>query len=79
MFLVIHDSLKVIQCNLAILNFTVILQDVFYDEKLLLYIEHIFYRLVNSKITFEQYWSINSKQYQPTFNNFKFYIICHFI
>ena len=40
---------------------------------------HALYRLENTKITFEHYWSINSKLCQPSFNYPKFHAISHFV
>ena len=41
--------------------------------------EHALYRLEKTKIAFEQYWPIDSKLCQPTFNYPKFYVISHFV
>lgn len=46
---------------------------------MLQYIEYVLYRLKKTKIAFKQHRPINSKLYQPTFNQPKFHAITHFI
>lgn len=50
-----------------------------HDEETLRYVEHALYKLEETKIVFKKHWLINSKLYQPTFNNPKFYTISHYI
>ena len=77
--LLIYDAPEAIQCAQAILDFTMLVQYVLHTDKTLYYMEHILYRLENTKIVFKHHRPIDSKLYQPTFNYPKFYVISHFV
>ena len=79
MLLLIHGTLDAIQCAPAILNLTILAQYVLYDDETFNYIEHVLYKLENTKIALEYHRPINSKLYQLTFNYPKFHTICHFV
>ena len=79
MLLLIYDAPEVIQSTRAILDFIILAQYVLHDEETLRYIKHALYRLEKTKIAFEQYWPIDSKVCQPTFNYSKFHTISHFV
>lgn len=61
--ILIYDNLEVIQYPGAILDFIILAQYISHDDETLCYMEHILYRLKNSKIVFEYYWPINSNLY----------------
>ena len=75
----IHNTLKTIQYARIILDFTMLAQYVLYNNKMLRYMEHVLYKLENTKIVFEHHQPINSKLCQPIFNYPKFYAISHFV
>ncbi len=54
-------------------------QYILHNEETLRYIEHALYRLEKTKIVFKQYWPIDSKLCQPTFNYPKFHATNHFV
>ena len=78
-FLLIQDELKTIYYACAIFDFIILAQYLLYNDETLFYIEHTLYRLNKTKIAFENYYLINIKLFQPTFNYPKFYAITHFI
>ncbi len=49
-----------------------------FDNKTLSYIEHTFYKLDKTKITFENHRPIDAKLFQPTFNYPKLHTMIHF-
>lgn len=53
--LLIYDTLEKIEGTQAILNFTILAQNVLYDEETLCYIEDVLYRLEKIKKVFEQH------------------------
>ncbi len=73
--LLIHDAPETIQYAWAILDFTMLAQNMSHDEETLRYIKHILYRLEKTKIAFEQHRPINFKLCRPTFNYPKFHAI----
>ncbi len=54
-------------------------QYVSYDNETLRYIEHVLYRLENTRIAFEHHQPIDSKLCPPTFNYPKFHAISYFV
>ena len=77
--LLIYDAPETIRCAQAIFDFIILAQYVLYDNEMLCYMEHAFYRLEKTKIAFEYHRPINSKLYQPNFNYFKFHTISHLV
>ncbi len=77
--LLIHDALEAIQCVRAILDFTMLARYVSHDNETLRNIEHVLYRLENTKIAFEHHRPIDSQLCRPTFNYPKFHAISHFV
>lgn len=63
MALLIHNTLKVIQYTQVILDFIILAQYLFFNEKIFYYIEHALDWLENNKIAFEYYEPINLKLY----------------
>lgn len=53
MSLLIYDTPKAIQYAWVILNFTILAQYISHNNKTLLYMEHILYKLEKSKMAFE--------------------------
>lgn len=62
MLLLIHNILETIQYTHVCLDFIILAQYILYDEEMLNYIDYTLYRLEKTKLLFEQYWPINSKQ-----------------
>ncbi len=77
--LLIHSAPKAIQCAQAILDFIILAQYVLYNDETLCYMEHVFYRLENTKIAIKHHRSIDSKLYRPTLNYLKFHAISYFV
>ena len=59
--LLIYNTLKAIQYSQTIFDFIFLAHYVLHDHKTLWYINYILYRMKKTKITIEQYWTINSK------------------
>ena len=79
MLLLIYDVTDAIHYSCVILDITIPVQYVLYDNKTLRYIEDVLYRLEKTKITFEHQQLIDFKICQPTFNYPNFYALSHFI
>lgn len=77
--LLIYNTPKTIHYAQTILDFTILIQFILHDMKVLRYIDHKLYRLEKTKIAFENQRQINLKLCQPTFNYNKFHAIRHFI
>ena len=50
-----------------------------HNNKIPSYMDHALYRLDKTKIVFENYYLIDAKLFQPTFNYPKFFTITHFV
>lgn len=50
-----------------------------YNNETLFYTKHALYRFDKTKIAFENYYLIDIKLFQPTFNYSKVYAITHFV
>lgn len=77
--LIIATTLLLFDNTLEAIQYPMIVQFISYDNKILQYLEHTLYILEKTKITFQQYWWINSRLYWLTFNYSKFYAIIHFV
>ena len=75
----IHNAPEAIQYTWAILDFIILAQYVLHKNEILRYMEHVLYKLENTKIAFKHHRSINSKLCWPTFNYLKFHVISHFV
>ena len=76
--ILIQNAPEAIQCAQAIFNFTMLVQYVSNDNKMLRYIEHALYRLEKTNIAFEHHRPIDSKLCRPKFNYPKFHAVTHF-
>lgn len=77
--LLIHDAPEAIQSTWAILDFTILAQDVLHHDKMLRYMKHALYRLEKTKMAHKNHMPIDSKLSRPTFNYPKFNAMRYFV
>lgn len=78
-FLLIQNALKTIYCVYAIFDLIVLIQYVFYNNKIFFQIDYSLYKFDKIKIIFDDYYLINIKIFQITFNYLKSHTLKYFV
>ena len=78
-FSLIKAILETIHCTGVILDFTMLVQYLSYNNETLFYIKYALYKLDKTKIAFENHNLIDANLFRQTFKYLKFNAIIYFV